>query len=102
MFGASAVRKKREREKREKLARGNEPIIFPYIAPYGPCFDREQLPYFQRRRLQAYGEEVEQSQGGQGSQGGPGAPPRQGRQPPAVPPKPGSRSAKSGLDLGKV
>ena len=31
MFGASAVRKKRERERREKEARGSEPIIFPYI-----------------------------------------------------------------------
>jgi len=31
--------------------------------------------------------------GGPGGPGGPGAPPRQGRQPPAVPPKPGSRSA---------
>ena len=51
MFGASAVRKKREREKREKLARlGGEATIFPYIKPFGPRFDREELPYFKYRR----------------------------------------------------
>ena len=57
MFGASAVRKKREREQREKLARGGEPRIFPYIKPFGPCFDASELPYFKQRRVLSGSEE---------------------------------------------
>ena len=46
MFGATAVRRKRERERREKAARGLDPQVFPYIKPFGPRFDKRQLPYF--------------------------------------------------------
>ena len=46
MFGATAVRRKRERERREKAARGLEPPVFPFIKPFGPRFDKNQLPYF--------------------------------------------------------
>ena len=49
MFGATAVRQKRERERREKMARGLDQQAFPYIKPYGPRFDRNQLPYFKYR-----------------------------------------------------
>lgn len=50
MFGATAVRAKRERERREKLARGGEPTVYPYIAPFPPCFQPEEVPYFKYRR----------------------------------------------------
>ena len=49
MFGATAVRQKREREKREKLSRVVDQQVFPYIQPYGPRFDRNHLPYFKYR-----------------------------------------------------
>ena len=50
MFGATAVRRKRERERREKAARGLEPPIFPYIKPFGPRFDKNKLAYFRYRK----------------------------------------------------
>ena len=50
MFGATAVRRKRERERREKAARDVEPVIFPYIKPFGPRFDKNKLPYFKYRQ----------------------------------------------------
>ena len=46
MFGATALRRKREREQREKAARGLEPRVFPYIKPFGQKFNKNQLPYF--------------------------------------------------------
>ena len=52
MFGASIVRQKRERERRERLARGDPPII-PYIKPFGERFDQSQLPYFKYRQAMA-------------------------------------------------
>ena len=52
MFGASIVRQKRERERRERLARGDPPII-PYIKPFGERFDPSQLPYFKYRQAMA-------------------------------------------------
>ena len=50
MFGATAVRRKRERERREKAARGVEPPIFPYIKPFGLRFDKNKLAYFRYRK----------------------------------------------------
>ena len=49
MFGATAVRQKRERERREKLARSLDLQSSPYIKPYGPRFDKKELPYFKYR-----------------------------------------------------
>ena len=50
MFGATAVRQKRERERREKIARTLELQSSPYyIKPYGTRFDRRELPYFKYR-----------------------------------------------------
>jgi hypothetical protein len=40
MFGAKAVRQKRERERRGKAAHGLEPAIFPYIKPFGSGLTR--------------------------------------------------------------
>ena len=52
MFGAGAVRRKRERERKEKAARGLEPPVFPYIKPFGQRFERNKLAYFKYRQLQ--------------------------------------------------
>ena len=49
MFGATAVRQKRERERREKIARTLGLQSSPYIKPYGVRFDRRELPYFKYR-----------------------------------------------------
>ena len=49
MFRATALRQKREREQREKAARGLEPRVFPYIKPFGQKFDKNQLTYFKYR-----------------------------------------------------
>ena len=52
MFGASIVRQKREKERKERLARGDPPII-PFIKPFPPRFDPNQLPYFKYRQTLA-------------------------------------------------
>ena len=49
MLGATAVRKRREKEQREKVSRGLDVQVFPFIKPYGPRFDRNELPYFKYR-----------------------------------------------------
>ena len=49
MFGATALRRKREREQQGKAGRGLEPRVFPYIKPFGQKFDKNQLPYFKYR-----------------------------------------------------
>ena len=53
MFGASVVRQKRERERRDRLSRDNDPPVIPYIKPFGVRFDPEQLPYFKYRQALA-------------------------------------------------
>lgn len=50
MFGATAVRQKRERERRERLARASEPLIYPYIPPFPARFQAEEIPYFKYRK----------------------------------------------------
>ena len=62
MFGASIVRQKREKERKERLARGDPPII-PFIKPFPPRFDPNQLPYFKyRQTLAVLGRQREQRQ----------------------------------------
>ena len=62
MFGASIVRQKREKERKERLARGDPPII-PFIKPFPPRFDPKQLPYFKyRQSLAVLGRESQQRQ----------------------------------------
>ena len=53
MFGASIVRQKRERERKERLAREEDPPIIPYIKGFGERFDPSQLPYFKYRQALA-------------------------------------------------
>ena len=51
MFGATALRRKREREKREKALRGGvDQKVFPYIPPFGKKFDKNMTPYFKYRK----------------------------------------------------
>ena len=42
MFGATAVRRKREKERRERLARSGTTRIYPYIKPFGTSLHRPQ------------------------------------------------------------
>ena len=49
MFGATAVRQKRERERRSRALRLVDQQVFPYIKPFGDRFDPNQLPYFKYR-----------------------------------------------------
>jgi hypothetical protein len=53
MFGASVVRQKRERERRERAAKDLDPPVIPYIKPFGARFDPSQLPYFKYRQALA-------------------------------------------------
>ena len=53
MFGASVVRQKRERERRERFSREADPPVIPYIKPFGVRFDPSQLPYFKYRQALA-------------------------------------------------
>ena len=50
MFGAAAVRQKKR--KAEQQAGGAYPNSTrgPYIKPFGPRFDRNELPYFKYKR----------------------------------------------------
>ena len=50
MFGASVVRQKRERERKERALRELDPPVIPYIKPFGARFDASQLPYFKYRQ----------------------------------------------------
>ena len=50
MFGASVVRQKRERERRERALKELDPPVIPYIKPFGARFDASQLPYFKYRQ----------------------------------------------------
>ena len=53
MFGASVVRQKRERERKERALRELDPPVIPYIKPFGARFDASQLPYFKYRQALA-------------------------------------------------
>ena len=48
MFGAAAVRKKK-RLKEQQIA-GQAASRGPYIKPFGPRFDANDLPYFKYKR----------------------------------------------------
>ena len=54
MFGASVVRQKRERERRERALKELDPPVIPYIKPFGARFDASQLPYFKYRQADQY------------------------------------------------
>ena len=48
MFGAAAVRKKKQRKEAE-ANKGDEPL-HPYIKPFGARFDPNELPYFKYKK----------------------------------------------------
>ena len=69
MLGANAVRKRREKEKREKVARGLDDVqVFPFIKPFGSRFDRNELPYFKYRETLRLAQQVQE---GGGDEAGP-------------------------------
>ena len=49
MFGAAAVRNKKRKQARDAAAAANAPRG-PYIKPFGPRFDPNELPYFKYKR----------------------------------------------------
>ena len=59
MFGATAVRQKRERERRVQGTRLTERKVFPYIEPFGPSFDKSKLPYFKHREALEVEKEIQ-------------------------------------------
>ena len=59
MFGASVVRQKRERERRERALKELDPPVIPYIKPFGARFDASQLPYFKYRQADQYNDKYE-------------------------------------------
>ena len=59
MFGASVVRQKRERERKERALRELDPPVIPYIKPFGARFDASQLPYFKYRQADQYNDKYE-------------------------------------------
>ena len=59
MFGASVVRQKRERERKERALRELDPPVIPYIKPFGARFDASQLPYFKYRQADQYNDRYE-------------------------------------------
>ena len=48
MFGAAAVRKKKQKAQQE-ANKGDEPL-HPYIKPFGTRFDPNELPYFKYKK----------------------------------------------------
>ena len=62
MFGASVVRQKRERERKERANKELDPPVIPYIKPFGARFDPSQLPYFKYRAVLAELEAEKESQ----------------------------------------
>ena len=51
MFGAAAAVRKKKRLKEQQLAAGDQAASRgPYIKPFGPRFDANDLPYFKYKR----------------------------------------------------
>ena len=57
MFGATAVRRKREKERRERVARNSANIIYPYIKPYG---NKKLQPIFMFYKIDTHSSITEQ------------------------------------------
>ena len=60
MFGAAAVRNKKKKQQTLAAANGEQPRG-PYIKPFGPRFDPNELPYFKYKRALAEAKELQQS-----------------------------------------
>ncbi len=52
MFGAAAVRQKKRLKEQQIAAGGGQAARGPYIKPFGPRFDPNDLPYFKYKRAQ--------------------------------------------------
>jgi len=50
MFGAAAVRHKKRLKEHQMAASGDPAARGPYIKPFGPRFDPNDLPYFKYKR----------------------------------------------------
>lgn len=50
MFGAAAVRQKKRLKEQQIAAGGGRAVRGPYIKPFGPRFDPNDLPYFKYKR----------------------------------------------------
>ena len=50
MFGAAAVRQKKRLKEQQIAAGGGVVSRGPYIKPFGPRFDANDLPYFKYKR----------------------------------------------------
>ena len=50
MFGAAAVRQKKRLKEQQIAAGGGVVSRGPYIKPFGPRFDANELPYFKYKR----------------------------------------------------
>lgn len=61
MFGAAAVRKKKERAKLELAKTGEPPSRGPYIKPFGPRFDPNELPYFKYKKALLEAQELSEN-----------------------------------------
>lgn len=59
MFGAAAVRKKKQKAQQE-AEKGSEPL-HPYIKPFGPRFDPNELPYFKYKKALQEAQELSQN-----------------------------------------
>ena len=59
MFGAAAVRKKKQ--KKEQEANKGQENIHPYIKPYGPRFDPNELPYFKYKKALQEAQELSEN-----------------------------------------
>lgn len=59
MFGAAAVRKKKQKAQQE-AEKGNEPL-HPYIKPFGPRFDPNELPYFKYKKALQEAQELSEN-----------------------------------------
>ncbi len=60
MFGAAAVRNKK-RKQQQQAAGGEAPTRGPYIKPFGPRFDPNELPYFKYKRALQEAKELQQN-----------------------------------------
>ena len=59
MFGAAAVRKKKQ--KAEEEARKGNKERGPYIKPFGPRFDPNELPYFKYKKALQEAQELSEN-----------------------------------------
>jgi hypothetical protein len=50
MFGAAAVRQKKRLKEQQNAAGDGPSSRGPYIKPFGPRFDPNELPYFKYKR----------------------------------------------------